>query len=53
MIASEHWGPTEKLQGGLRAIDGVDIFIRDADGNLLPPDTEGEVRTERSKMSVR
>lgn len=44
MIASEHWGPTEAIQGGLKAISGVKIYITDPETDKpLPVNQEGEV----------
>ena len=44
LCASEKFAPTEQLQGGLRAVDGVDLVITAPNGaSPLPAGTEGEV----------
>eukprot|EP00047_Mylnosiga_fluctuans_P005248 m.239315 g.239315 ORF g.239315 m.239315 type:complete len:635 (+) comp13461_c0_seq1:85-1989(+) len=43
VVASERYGPTEKIQGGQRALPGVTIMICTLEGKPLPPDTEGEI----------
>eukprot|EP00051_Salpingoeca_urceolata_P008499 m.106508 g.106508 ORF g.106508 m.106508 type:complete len:653 (-) comp15784_c0_seq1:367-2325(-) len=43
LAASERYGLTEHLQGGLRAVDGVEIIIATPDNKEVPVGEQGEI----------
>jgi long-chain acyl-CoA synthetase len=43
LVATERFGLTERLQGGLRCVPGAELLVCGADGESLPDGAEGEV----------